>query len=161
MECIDKLPRLLSDKPKWEKRQCAACPNTYWVLAEWERPPRCCEFCRVRKIRKKMKKLLAYFKLARSKRISRRTEEDTQELNNICEIEQKLSLLHQTHGGDEGAMWEELIHIPLVRKILIRMDKETPRATVEGNGYHVDFGLDKGCKFGGFVQGGSPGLGKR
>ncbi len=150
-----------TEKQKWIKLKCPECRvGTLYILDSWEKPPRYCDSCHAHKVSHKERALRNYFKNLRNKKIL--TEEDKKELITLESIEKKLDQLKKIYGENEFEIFEELIKIKKVRMILIKKGKEE---SVSRAGHRkqnkVNLGSDSGSKFNGFVQGGSPGLGKK
>ncbi|WP_262967077.1 hypothetical protein [Methylobacter psychrophilus] len=150
-----------TEKPQWMKLKCPECRvGTFYILAEWKKPPRYCDTCRAHKVGHKERALRHYFKNLRSKKIL--TDEDNKELIILEALEKRLDQLIKIHGENEFKIFEELIHIKKVRIILIKKEKEVGISRPTHRKIHkVNLGNDSGNKFNSFVQGGSPGLGKK
>ena len=150
-----------SEKHQWIKLKCPECRvGTIYILSLWENTPRYCDSCRARRVGKKERALRSYFKNFRSQKIL--TEEDKKELITLAIIEKRLDQLKKIHGGNEFAIFEELIQIKKVRMILIKKEKDAGISRSNNRKIHkVNLGAEGGSKFNGFVQGGSPGLGKK
>lgn len=148
-----------TEKNQWIKLKCNECRSgAIYVLPSWKNTPRYCDFCKARRVDKKERALRSYFKNLRNKK--RLTEEDQKELLEIVKIEEKLEQLKKIYGDNERIVFEELILIKKVREILFNWDKQLRKSRAGGRRHKCNFGADKGNKFNGFVQGGSPGLKK-
>lgn len=99
---------------------------------------------------------MLHIKAIKNKEIA--TENDKKELAVILEIENKLNQLKRKHGNDERLIFEELIKIKEVQKILIEWGKHL-RKSRAGTKKHHQINLGSGT-FSGFVQGGATGLKK-
>lgn len=154
----------LAKNKSWDKRVCTQCGGSFFVLPEWDRPPRSCETCRVKKINNKQEKLTAYFRSVKKKagKKLKLNKEEQQELKEIEKIEKRLAYLNHLYWGDERQVFEELALLKRVRVILLKKDKEARKgeALKRNKRHKANLGLEKGSQFTGFVQGGSPGLKK-
>ena len=149
------------EKPQWIKLKCPECRvGIFYILAEWSKPPRYCETCRAQKVGHKEIAVREYIKNLRNKKIL--TGEDNKELIILDALEKRLDQLIKIHGENEFKIFEELVHIKKVRIILIKKEKEAGISRPTNRKIHkVNLGNDSGNKFTSFVQGGSPGLGKK
>lgn len=145
------------------KKQCLNCNKSFFVGSDWNNPPSICEFCRAKKVKNIIGKLNNYLqKREKIKHQAGLTSSDKKKMIDDNNLRAQIKyILFESHD-DENYLINKLISDKQIRKLILRLDKES-RINERSRKRHVQQSTGTTAITGKlhFVQGGSPGQGKK
>jgi hypothetical protein len=138
----------------WTKKQCLSCNKSFFVGSDWNNPPSTCDFCRAKKVENIIGKLKSYLKQRAKIKLQARLADKS--------LRRKIEYILCEPQDDENLLIKKLITDKEIRKLILRLDKESKsdeksrmRYAQQKTGTNAIIGKLH------FVQGGSPGQGKK